>query len=65
MPRQRLIRTIDAPLLHVNLTVRWVVVHFPVSVNQMGEGRSPAGCDKLPMNDVLKAQEKETRYEED
>jgi hypothetical protein len=32
---------------------------------QMGEGRSPAGCDKLPMNDVLKAQEKETGYEED
>jgi hypothetical protein len=24
-----------------------------------------AGCDKLPMNDVLEAQEKETGYEED
>jgi hypothetical protein len=29
------------------------------------EGRSPSGCDKLPTNDVLKAQEKETGYEED
>jgi hypothetical protein len=26
-------------------------------VNQMGEGRSPAGCDTLPMLDVLEAQE--------
>jgi hypothetical protein len=34
-------------------------------VYQMGEGRSPAGCDTLPINDVLEAQEKETGYEEE
>ena len=34
-------------------------------VNQMVEGRSPAGCDTLPMFDVLEAQEKETGNEED
>jgi hypothetical protein len=32
---------------------------------QMGEGRSPSGCDKLPIIDVLEAQEKETGCEED
>jgi hypothetical protein len=29
------------------------------------KGRCPAGCDTLPMIDALKAQEKETGYEED
>ena len=37
----------------------------PPARNQMGEGRSPAGCDTLPMFDVLEAQEKETGNEED
>jgi hypothetical protein len=35
------------------------------ATNQMGrEGRSPAGCDTLPMNDALEAQ-KETGNEEE
>jgi hypothetical protein len=39
----------------------WFSGQFHLSgfgVYQMGEGRSPAGCDTLPMFDVLKAQKR-------
>ena len=49
--------------------MRWIVLHPPVELAALirwdEKAGLPAGCDTLPMFDVLEAQEKETGNEED
>ena len=50
-------------------SMRWMVLHRPFEpaalIRWDEKAGLPAGCDTLPMFDVLEAQEKETGNEED